>query len=103
MLGYKEEELRNSLDEWIERVHPDDKENAIRDILANQNKETKYYRNVHRLKHKDGHWIWILDRGKTYYDDDGKPERMLGFHTDITELKNLEIQLQRTKKRVIRV
>lgn len=94
MLGYKDHELKNRLEEWDIRVHPDDKEKAIEDITANHNKETKYYENIHRLKHKDGSWVWILDRGKTYFDKEGNPIRMIGFHSDITKLKNLESELK---------
>ncbi len=101
MLGFKENELKNNLEEWKKRVHPEDKQKAIKDIMANQNKETKHYQNIHRLKHKDGHWVWILDRGKTYFDTEGNPTRMVGFHTDISELKNLEIELQKTKDELL--
>lgn len=94
MLGFKEDELNNHLSIWDEKVHPDDKEKAYCDIKANQNKETVFYENIHRLKHKDGTWVWILDRGKTFFDKDGKALRMIGSHTNITQIKKLEEELQ---------
>lgn len=66
MLGYKDEELANSLETWEKLVHPDDFEKASHDINANHRGETAHYQNIHRLKHKDGHWVWILDRGKQF-------------------------------------
>lgn len=64
MLGFSQEEIKNSLDEWDIRVHPDDKEKAIEDIKNNQSGKTNSYINIHRLKHKNGDWVWILDKGK---------------------------------------
>jgi len=97
MLGYKEDELENILDTWDERVHPDDKDKAIKDILANQNKETLFYENIHRLRHKDGSWVWILDKGRTIFDENGQAVRMLGFHTDITNMQLLKQELIKLK------
>ena len=90
MLGYKDYELKNVLKTWDERVHPDDKEQAYKDIKNNQEKITEFFENFHRLKHKNGHWVWIHDKGKTYFNADGEPIRMVGTHTDITELKESE-------------
>ncbi len=93
MLGYTNYELRNEFFEWQIRLHPDDKEKAIQDIVDNQNHKTDFYINIHRLKHKNGNWIWILDQGKTYFDEQGNPARMIGSHTNITELKELELKI----------
>lgn len=101
MLGYKDNEMPNALEEWEKRVHPDDKEAAIKSIEDNQNKKTSYYVNIHRLKHKNGTWVWILDSGKTYFDEHGKAIRMVGFHADITELKNLERRLSEKEQNLM--
>ncbi len=101
MIGYEEHEMENSFEEWEEKIHPDDKEEVIKDILANQNKKTDYYENIHRLRHKNGSWVWILDKGKTFFDKNGKAKRMMGFHTDITKMKNLELELEATKKELL--
>ncbi|MDX9796181.1 MAG: PAS domain S-box protein [Arcobacteraceae bacterium] len=98
MLGYEDNEILNALEEWDKRVHPDDKEKAINDILDNQNKKTEYYENIHRLKHKDGSWVWILDKGKTIFDQEGNPIRMMGVHIDITKSEELKIELNKLKK-----
>ncbi|PLY04333.1 MAG: hypothetical protein C0625_16775 [Arcobacter sp.] len=98
MLGYEDDEIENDISEWEKRIHPDDKEQAIKDIQNNNNKVTEYYQNIHRLKHKNGTWVWILDRGRTHFDKDGNAKRMVGFHSNITEIKNLEISLADTKQ-----
>ena len=92
MLGYRDEELTSEVATWADRLHPDDAERTWEDVYKNVNGETDYYENIHRLKHKDGHWVWILDRGKTQYDENGKAVRMIGTHVDITKEKNYEIE-----------
>ncbi len=97
LLGFKDNELENDFKSWEDRVHPDDKEKTIRDIKANHDGKTELYENIHRLRHKDGSWQWILDKGKTIFDKDGKPLRMLGFHTNITKEQEREHELLKLK------
>ncbi len=101
MLGFAEDEIESTFDEWKNRVHPEDLQKAIIDITANMVGRTDKYENIHRLRHKDGRWIWILDRGKTIFDDDGNAVRMLGTHTDITEKKALEDKVAENEARLI--
>lgn len=93
MLGYKDDELENSFEAWKSRVHPDDLEEAMEDIELNLDATKDIYENKHRLRHKDGHWVWIYDRGKVQFDVDGKPIRMIGTHTDLTTEINLANEL----------
>ncbi len=92
MLGFSDEELPNELSSWAERIHPDDVDETWDAVHKNINGETEYYENVHRLRHKDGHWVWTLDRGKVQFDEKGRAVRMLGTHTDITEDKKMQLQ-----------
>ena len=69
-------------------------EQALSDIQANIDKKTSIYENKHRLKHKDGSWVWIFDRGQTVYNENNEAIRMVGFHTDITDKKAIEKELQ---------
>lgn len=101
MLGYKDEEIENELEFWDKNVHPEDKNKAYEDILNNQNKKTKFYENIHRLKHKDGSWVWILDKGRTIFDKNGKAIRMIGFHTNITKIQNLKEELEHKEEMMI--
>jgi len=84
MLGYNDDEMKNEFSEWEKRVHPDDLKKANLDIKNNQQKVTNEYQNIHRLKHKNGSWVWVLDKGKTYFDNNKKPIRMIGVHINIT-------------------
>jgi len=97
-LGYSDDELENSLETWERQVHPDDKEQAVKDFTANMEARTDVYENIHRLRHKNGSWVWILDRGQTEFDVNGKAIRMVGFHTDITRQKELELELIENEK-----
>ena len=93
MLGYKDDELKNNLVTWQSLIHPDDIEEANEEIQRNLGGKTDDYEHKHRLLHKDGHWVWILDRGKTQFDDIGNAIRMIGTHTDLTNEINLSNKL----------
>ncbi len=98
MLGFKANEIKNDLNEWSSRVHPDDIEKTRSDLQKHLDGQTPYYENIHRIKHKNGQWIWILDRGKALFDKDNKPYRVIGFHTDISKQKNIEKELENQKQ-----
>lgn len=101
-LGYQPDELENDLIEWETRVHPDDLVNAKFDINQHVSGITQFYESEFRMKHKNGMWVWILDRGKIFErDESGKPLRMVGTHTDITLKKQLETDLKESE-RIIR-
>jgi PAS domain S-box-containing protein len=94
MLGYSEEDVENVLDSWSEKVHPDDMPQCMADVNKHLNGETEVYKNLHRLRCKDGTYKWILDRGKvTTFGNDGKPLRFVGTHTDMTERIQMEQEL----------
>ncbi len=95
--GYSLEELEPvSIDTWDKLVNPEDNI-VFEDILRKHfNRETEIYECELRMKHKSGHWVWVLDRGKVVeWDKDGKPVRMSGTHLDITQRKEVEAQLQK--------
>lgn len=88
-------EERLSFDEWEKRIHPEDKEKVFFDVNAHLAKKTPFYQNEHRVLSKDGFYKWVLDRGKVFnWSEKGEPIRMIGTHTDITELKTLEKNLE---------
>ena len=93
MLGYKDDELENTFDTWQSRVHPDDLEEALKHIELCLEEKDKVFENKHRLRHKDGHWVWIYDSGKVQRDIHGKAIRMIGTHTDLTTEINLSNEL----------
>lgn len=102
MLGFKEDEIRGSLDEWKNRVHPDDLKGVYQDIQKHLDGEVDHYKNEHRVLCKDGTFKWILDRGMIVQrDNDGSPLRMIGTHTDLTKTKEAESKLKKITTQLI--
>ncbi len=94
MLGYDgEEDFPAILSTWKDRVHPDDIETILLNVQATLDAKKELIETVHRLKHKNGQWIWILGRGIIQYDHNGKALRMVGIHTDITEQKAIQLKV----------
>jgi PAS domain S-box-containing protein len=98
MIGYDDEEIANEADEWWSRIHQDDIETVKNSLdYCLQNKEENY-ENIHRLRHKNGSWVWVYTHGKVIFDGEGKAVRMVGVHTDITSLKLQQIELEKLNK-----
>ncbi len=98
MLGYEEHEVGDSLQEWESRVHPDDWEMIQVELQKHFNGQTPVYGSEHRLRTRDGSYKWILDRGKVISrDEEDKVMRVIGTHTDITEIKKVQEDLNRTR------
>jgi PAS domain S-box-containing protein len=96
MLGFGDHEIGSSLEEWSNRVHPEDMPGVMADVNRHFDGHTPTYRNEHRVLCKDGTWKWILDRGLvTSRDGEGRPVRMIGTHTDISDRKLNEAELLR--------
>jgi len=95
MLGYTLSELEPySLETWVALTHPDDLENATSLLAPCIAGAALEYTCELRMKHKEGHWVWVLDRGRVMtWDDDGKPLLMFGTHDDISERKAAEAAL----------
>jgi PAS domain S-box-containing protein len=94
MLGFEEHEILGNLDEWRKRIHPEDLQKYYADIQLYLDGKVPFYSNIHRVLCKDGSNKWILDRGKiTQFTPNGKPARMIGTHTDLTERVEMEKQL----------
>ncbi len=93
IIGYRLEEiLPATIDFWRRTSHPEDVARARECLEAHFRQETEFYECEVRLRHKDGHWIWVHDRGRvSVRDENGKPLRMSGTHLDITERKQAEI------------
>jgi diguanylate cyclase (GGDEF)-like protein/PAS domain S-box-containing protein len=91
MYGYREGEVPNHAVELDNRTHPDDLEQMEADRRAHFDGRAPTYSNEHRIQCKDGSWKWVLTRGMVISRDaQGRPLRMIGTHTDITERKNTE-------------
>lgn len=106
MYGFGDGDLAQLAEEMDRRTHPDDVPQMQIDRRAHFEGRVPVYRNEHRIRCKDGSWKWVLSRGMVIArDDEGRPLRMVGTHTDITELKEtearrqlLEVQLRESQK-----
>ncbi|RZA31156.1 MAG: EAL domain-containing protein [Lysobacteraceae bacterium] len=93
MLGYLPGELEGTNKLWLERMHPDDRQELLRtwqDLLTGP---CETYSIEWRLRHRDGHYVPILSRGFVTRDADGKAVRVSGTNTDLTERKHAERRL----------
>jgi diguanylate cyclase (GGDEF)-like protein/PAS domain S-box-containing protein len=92
MLGFTDGEIQNTTKQWTDFIHPDDREKAwqsINDVLEGRFPAHKC---EYRMLHKDGSIRWVLDQAKVIQRDiDGKPTRMSGTHTDISDRKQSEV------------
>ncbi|WP_295426433.1 PAS domain-containing hybrid sensor histidine kinase/response regulator [uncultured Thiodictyon sp.] len=94
MLGHGPEEVQDTFAEWEARVHPDDLGPSRERVRAHLIGVTEIYENVHRLRHKDGHYLWIMARGRALRTAAGRPYRMVGIHLDVTEQRRAREQAE---------
>ncbi len=93
MLGYKPGEVGGSREAWLQLVHSADVA-AMREALEDHlSRRTEAYSCEYRVRHQDGSWRWVLDRGQGVWDDRGRPIRVAGSHTDVTTRKLAEERL----------
>ncbi|MFB1488748.1 MAG: PAS domain-containing protein [Thiocapsa sp. C3-sup] len=95
MLGYGVGEIQIDLQSWRQILHPEDRDRV--QTLAEQvtNGDLDRFDAEYRMRHRDGHWVWIQDRSRVFERDaDGKAMRVAGTHIDITRRKVAELKLE---------
>ncbi len=97
-LGYEENEFDESREAFFERLHPDDRARVTENTTELQSTDTTTFQDEFRLMHRDGSYRWILSQGTIFRDTNGQIERMLGSHIDITNLKQDEEELWRSRE-----
>ncbi|WP_438552612.1 putative bifunctional diguanylate cyclase/phosphodiesterase [Chroococcidiopsis sp.] len=93
MLGYADDEIASTLDEWRARIHPDDKAQFQLELSRHLDGTTSHFEREHRILHKDGTYRWVLSRGLAVRNEQGQAYRMAGSQTDITDRHRAEAQL----------
>lgn len=89
ILGYEKDEITSSFEEFRSRLHPQDSQKTFAALEAHLQNKVPY--NVeYRLQKKNGDYAWINARGHATWDENGRPIRMSGFITDITQRKEVE-------------
>lgn len=93
IIGFELGEVDPNYEPWLARLHPDDRDEVVRRLDEHLSGVTEAYVSEHRLKAKDGSWVWVLDSGRiSERDADGRPTRAVGIHMNITERKLVEQQ-----------
>ena len=100
MIGYTLADLApTTIDTWMQFAHPDDLAESRRRLTAHFAGEAPHYECEARMRHRDGHWIWVLDLGRVATRTaDGQPEWMSGTHIDITERKAQQAALEAARE-----
>ncbi len=98
-LGYTDEEIPNDLETWKGFMYPDDREPVMEAVQACIEGKTPEYTFEHRVIHKNGSLCWIQVHGTVIRGKKGKPIRMMGTYTDITERKKVEEALRESEKK----
>jgi PAS domain S-box-containing protein len=103
MIGWDRHQISNKVEEWLNRIHPEDI-NFVRAILEEHlSKKTPLFIAEYRLFCRDGNMIWVLARGQALRNTAGEPVRMVGTHTDITQSKQLEVKLRENEAQYAKV
>jgi len=84
LVGGDEHDVANTPDEWLSRVHPEERPDVLRHIEAARAEQAEDVDFRHRLRHKDGRYRWTACRVSAVRDSSGAAVRLTGAHTDIT-------------------
>lgn len=93
LLGYERDEIKPHVSEWLDRVHEDDLPTLRSAIDQHVSGRTARFENEHRVRARDGRWVWLLCRG-THSTTDTGTSLVTGWTSDITERKHTEDQLR---------
>ena len=98
-LGYTPDEIKPHISSWEKLIHPDDKQQVNDCLNRHTSGELPRYYSEHRLRGKDGHWIWVQDVGKIVERAaDNTPIRMTGTKIDISKHKKMEMEIELLNK-----
>ncbi|NJM54451.1 MAG: PAS domain S-box protein [Blastocatellia bacterium] len=101
VLGYPRKELKQTWQAWTDLIHPEDviikSEAEALEFLQNLEEDT--FSGEYRVRHKDGHYIWVMERGLIIREENGNPCRIIGQTMDVTERKEQEELLRLSEER----
>jgi len=98
-LGMPFSDHQANLIEKLSRIHPDDSRQYFEEIIDYIDGHSNTFENVHRVKHSDGKWIWVLDKGRVVErTEEGKPLKFIGTQLDITSLKEAQSLTEEVQK-----
>jgi diguanylate cyclase (GGDEF)-like protein/PAS domain S-box-containing protein len=96
LLGYDTDgdSIGTSPETWLGRIHEDDAQRVRSGLRAHLEGGVSHFQDEHRVRHEDGTFRWVLARGLAFRDAEGKPVRLAGSLTDVTERRLAEQQMQ---------
>jgi PAS domain S-box-containing protein len=101
ILGYQTEEAEPTAQWWYERIHPEDRQKINQEDFWSdiaQNAQDDRYCTEYRIRHQDGHYIWVQDRQIVIKDNSGKPIRIIGSTIDISDRKRSEAERKQAQE-----
>jgi PAS domain S-box-containing protein len=99
VIGYKPGEVPAAPLWWQQRIHPEDYAGHMQHLEEVLSSTDDTYRFEYRVQHRDGHWVYLLDRSYIMRDDNGKPVRLIGSCNDISDRKRYEASLLEAQRR----
>lgn len=103
LLGYQPEEVDASPEWWLQQILPEDQARLQASDLEQYLAQTDRYRIEYRIRHRDGRNLWVEDRGVVVKDATGRPVRLVGSTSDISERKQAEVALRESEARLKRL
>lgn len=101
MLGYRNEELAPNSGTWKDLLHPDEADQVLKEVERFLSDGQDAFCQEHRLRHKDGHWVWVFSSGRVVERDArGGPEVIFGIHLDISERRDAEERMRVVSREV---
>ena len=100
MLGYEDNAIGTSSDEWFNRVHPDDQVRVKAELAIHLDGLISHFESEHRMRDANRRYRWVLSRGQAVYENAGKATRLAGSQSDITSRKQAEAALLQERQQL---
>jgi PAS domain S-box-containing protein len=98
LFGYPPAEVGPDASWWYENIHPEDRDRIVTDVHAAIDRGAESWSAEYRYRRADGSYADVFDRGYVLHDGEGKPMRMIGARMDVTQRKQLEVELRQSQK-----
>jgi PAS domain S-box-containing protein len=98
MHGFSQVDVVEHIDEWVGRIHPDDRKSVLGRLQDYLHGRLPEFREEYRIRRKDGIWMWVLDRGVAIFNEQGRAVRIIGAEKDITWRKEVEQTIRRREQ-----
>lgn len=101
MMGFSDGEFSRSEYDWEQNVHLEDFNFAKKRLMEHLEGKSPCYDSIHRVRCKDGHWIWAKVQGKVVERNEvNKPTRMIGLIQDVTEMQQYQMALKEANEKL---